>query len=79
MHTPEIEKYLKLADSKSLDVLFFLLQTMTPEYLVYTTLENVAVECKVTKVTVNRVFQRLYKSGFMTKVKNGQYQLRKIF
>lgn len=79
MHTPEIEKFLKLADSKSLDVLFYLLHILDKEYMVYTTLENVAVECKVTKVTVNRIFQRLYKAKFMTKIRNGQYQLHKIY
>ncbi len=79
MHTPEIEHYLKLADSKSLVVLFYLLQIMDKEYVVNTTLERVAMHCSVTKVTVNRIFQRLYKSGFMEKIKNGQYQLRKIF
>lgn len=78
MATTQIEKYLKLADSKSLDVLFFLLRIRDDTDLIYTTLENVASECKVTKVTVNRVFQRLYKAGFLTKIRNGQYQLHKV-
>ena len=78
MQTTQIEQYLKLADSKSLDVLFFLLRIRDKHDVVHATLENIAVECKVTKVTVNRVFQRLYKEGFLTKVCNGQYQLQKI-
>ena len=78
MNTPSIEQYLKLADSKSLDVLFWLLHSRDENNLVVTTLDNVAVECSVTKVTVNRVFQRLYKEGFLTKVRNGQYQLHKV-
>ena len=78
MHTTQIEQYLKLADSKSLDVLFFLLRVRDKHDVIYATLDNVAKECKVTKVTVNRVFQRLYKKGFLTKVCNGQYQLHKI-
>jgi len=78
MNIPPIEHYLKLADSKSLDVLFYLLQIHTPEKMIFTTLENVAVECKVTKVTVNRVFQKLYTEGYLSKIRNGQYQLHKI-
>ena len=78
MSTPVIEQYLKLADSKSLDVLFWLLHNRDSDNLIHTTLEHVAEECYVTKVTVNRVFQRLYKEGFLTKVRNGQYQLHKI-
>jgi predicted transcriptional regulator len=78
MSTPHIEQYLKLADSKSLEVLFWLLHNRDSENLIHTTLENVAAECDVTKVTVNRVFQRLYKEEFLTKVRNGKYQLHKV-
>lgn len=73
-----IEKYLRLADSKSLDVLFWLLQVRDKDNIIDTTLENVSKKCNVTKVTVNRVFQRLYKEEFMTKIRNGQYQLHKV-
>jgi len=78
--TPQREQYFKLADSKSLDVLFWLLNNRNDEIEnhIYTTLEHVASECNVTKVTVNRVFQRLYQEGFLTKIRNGQYQLHKI-
>lgn len=78
MATNQIEQYLKLADSKSLDVLFFLLRIRDKHDVIRATLENIAVECNVTKVTVNRVFQRLYKAGFMTKICNGNYQLHKL-
>jgi predicted transcriptional regulator of viral defense system len=78
MNTPQIEQYLKLADSKSLDVLFWLLHSRDADNIIVTTLENVASECGVTKVTVNRVFQRLYKAGYLSKIRNGQYQLHKI-
>ena len=78
MITPQIQEYLKLADSKSLDVLFWMLKTRSSKNVIYTTLENVAKECNVTKVTVNRIFQRLYKEGFLSKIRNGQYQLHKI-
>ena len=78
MSQTPIEEYLKLADSKSLDVLFWLLAQRDKQNHINTTLDTVAEECSVTKVTVNRVFQKLYKAGFMKKLRNGQYQLEKI-
>jgi len=78
MNIPQIEQYFKLADSKSLDVLLWLLRTRDKDSIIYTTLDNAAEKCNVTKVTVNRVFQRLYKKGFLTKIRNGQYKLHKI-
>jgi len=72
------EEYLKLADSRSLDVLFWLLHNRDKENFISTTLDTVARECAVTKVTVNRVFQKLYSAGYLTKIRNGQYQLNKI-
>lgn len=73
-----MEQYLKIADSRSLDVLLWLLHNRNKENHINTTLDTVAAECSVTKVTVNRVFQKLYKAGFMKKIRNGQYQLEKI-
>lgn len=78
MSIPPIEEYLKLADSKSLDVLFWMLHHRDKDDVVNTTLDSVATECYVTKVTVNRVFQKLYKEGFLTRIRNGQYQLHKV-
>ena len=73
-----IEEYLKLADSRSLDILFWLLNNRDSENRLNTTLDTVAVENAVTKVTVNRVFQKLYKEGFLVKERNGQYQMLKV-
>jgi len=78
MNMSPMEQYLKLADSKSLDVLFFLLHSRDEDNIVVTTLDEVSEKCEVTKVTVNRVFQKLYKKGFLEKIKNGQYRLMKI-
>lgn len=78
MKNNPLEEYLKLADSRSLDVLFWLLSMKREEGYVHTTLDTVASECGVTKVTVNRVFQRLYKAGFLKKVQNGLYKLEKV-
>lgn len=78
MATDTLEQYLKIADSRSLDILFWLLHNRDRDNLVFTTLDTVAVECSVTKVTVNRIFQKLYQEGFLKKIRNGQYQLHKI-
>jgi len=73
-----IERYLKVSESKAIDILFYLLHNRNRENVINITLDTVAEDCKVTKVTVNRVFQKLYKKGFLTRVRNGQYQLHKI-
>ncbi len=73
-----IEEYLKIADSRSLDVLFWLLHNRDKENVIVTTLDTVAAECNVTKVTVNKVFQKLYNAGFLERIRNGQYQLKKV-
>lgn len=78
MSTPIIEEYLKVADSRAVDVLFWLLHNRDKENLIYTTLDAVAAECEVTKVTVNRVFQKLYATKFLEKVRNGQYRLLRV-
>ncbi|MCP4487716.1 MAG: helix-turn-helix domain-containing protein [Gammaproteobacteria bacterium] len=73
-----LEHYLKLADSKSLNVLYWLLNNRESDNRIITTLEVVAEKCGVTKVTVNRVFQKLYAEGYLSKLRNGQYQLHKV-
>ena len=73
-----IEQYLLTSESRAVKVLLWLLTNRDSENRVYTTLDKVSEECGVTKVTVNRTFQRLYKEGFMEKVRNGHYQLFKI-
>lgn len=78
MNTQNIQEYLKVSESKAIDILLWLLKNRDNANRVNTTLDTVAKECDVTKVTVNRVFQRLYKKEFLTKIRNGQYQLHKI-
>jgi len=78
MKKDSIEEYLKISESKAVDVLLWLLKNRDQQNRVYTTLDTIASECEVTKVTVNRVFQRLYKKEFLTKIRNGQYKLNKI-
>jgi predicted transcriptional regulator len=73
-----IEEYLRTSESKALHVLFWLLKNRDSSNNIHTTLDSVAAECEVTKVTVNRVFQKLYKAGFMVRVRNGQYQLKNV-
>ncbi len=65
MSTQDVEEYFKTADSKALDVLFWLLHNRDKDNKIYTTLETVALDCGVTKVTVNRVFQKLYDKKFL--------------
>lgn len=78
MKSDSIEEYLNTAESKSVTVLLWLLKNRDRNNQVVTTLDKVADECDVTKVTVNRIFQRLYSKKFLTKVRNGLYQLHKI-
>jgi len=73
-----IEAYLLTSESKAVKVLLWLLKNRDRENIIITTLDTVAEECDVTKVTVNRVFQNLYKADFLVKVKNGQYKLMKV-
>lgn len=75
MSTPNVEAYLKVSDSRALDVLFWLLHNRDKDNIVNTTLDTVAAECDVTKVTVNRVFQKLYTGNFLKKIRNGKYEL----
>lgn len=73
-----LAEYFNVSESKALVVLLWLLNHRDEENKVYTTLDTIADECKVTKVTVNRVFQRLYSKKFLIKIRNGQYQLQKV-
>jgi len=78
MQNSNIEEYLQISESKAVDVLLWLLKNRDKDNKIYTTLDTIALECKVTKVTVNRVFQRLYEKEFLTKIRNGQYKLNKV-
>jgi DNA-binding IscR family transcriptional regulator len=76
--TKNLQEYLKLADSKSVDVLLWVLDNRTNDNRLYSTLDSIAVSCNVTKVTVSKLFQKLYKAEFIYKIRNGQYQLINI-
>jgi DNA-binding IscR family transcriptional regulator len=78
MTTTNIEAYLKISDSRALDVLFWLLHNRDQDNIINTTLDTVAADCEITKVTVNRVFQKLYKAKYLTKIRNGKYRLERI-
>jgi DNA-binding IscR family transcriptional regulator len=70
-----IEKYLKSSGSKGVKILLWLLRNRDKDNVLVITLDHVAAENNVTKVTVNRVFQKLYKDKFLVKIRNGQYRL----
>ena len=78
MSQSTVREYLKLADSKAVNVLIWLLDNRNSKKEVNTTLDTIAKECDVTKVTVNRIFQKLYKEEFLVKVRNGQYKMKKV-
>ena len=78
MKVHPLEDYLMTSESKSVAVLLWILKNKDETNHLHTTLGTVAEECEVTKVTVNRVFQRLYAGGFMEKVRNGKYLVHKI-
>jgi predicted transcriptional regulator len=79
MQNKDMKEYLKISESKAIDVLLWLLENRDSQNRISTTLETVASDCKVTKVTVNRVFQRLYQKEFLVKVRNGLYQLQRVY
>lgn len=72
--SPELEGYLLTSDSKALKVLLRLLE-VSEDGILHTTLDKIAADCDVTKVTVNKVFQRLYLDGYLVKMGNGVYKL----
>lgn len=76
MNDKPLVKYLKTADSRSLDVLLWMLYHRDKENIVNATLDDIAKKNSVTKVTVSRVFQKLYREDFLEKIRNGQYRLK---
>lgn len=78
MKNKDLTEYFQVSESKAIDVLLWLLHNRDTDNRINTTLDMVAAECKVTKVTVNRVFQRLYQKDFLVKIRNGQYQLKRV-
>jgi DNA-binding MarR family transcriptional regulator len=73
-----LEQYLLTSKSKSIVILLWLLNNRDKDNFVEGTLQRISDECGVTKVTVNRVFQELYKEGFMEKIRNSQYKLLRV-
>ncbi len=73
-----IEEYLMTSDSKAVKVLLWLLKNRDKDNVLHVTLDTVALECNVTKVTVNRVFQKLYEHNFLEKARNGKYQMKRV-
>ena len=78
MKNQNAEKYFKLADSKSVDIMVWMLLNRNDDDRLYGTLDSIAASCDVTKVTVSKLFRKMYKAGFLAKIRNGQYQLENI-
>jgi len=78
MGNENIQEYIRVSESKAVDVLLWLLNNRNKQNRIHTTLDTVAEKCNVTKVTVNRVFQRLYEKEFLVKIRNGEYQLNNV-
>lgn len=75
MDTETLKKYIRTSESKTVDVLFWILDNLDENNYLHGTLDSISQDCKVTKMTINSVFQKLYKAGFMTKVRNGKYHI----
>ncbi len=78
MENKVIEEYFATSEAKSVKVLIWLLNNRNENNIINGTLDMVALDCGVTKVTVNTVFQKLYKTGFLEKVRNSEYRLLKV-
>lgn len=74
----DIEGYLMTSESKSIKVLLWLMKNRSKDNIIDGTLDSIAEECGVTKVTVNRVFQKLYQGNFLVKIRNSKYRLKKV-
>jgi len=73
--TVDLSTFLKVAESKAVDVMLWMLEHKDEHNRLYVTLDFLSIECGVTKVTINKLFQKLYKFGFLKKIRNGQYML----
>lgn len=78
MEHENFEEYLNTSDSKSVKVLLHLLKIRGEDNILHTTLDDIAKDCGVTKMTVNRVFKRLYETEFLVKIRNSQYKLLRL-
>jgi predicted transcriptional regulator of viral defense system len=75
---PVYTKYLLTAESKELRVLVYLHGKKENNGSMSVTLTSVANGCSVTKATVNKVFQKLYRTGYLQRVSRGSYILKDI-
>lgn len=73
-----IEEYFMTSDSKAVKVLIWLLKNRNEHNIINATISVIAIDCNVDKMTVNKVFQKLYEKEFLVKLRNSQYQLLKI-
>ena len=73
MNVPE--EFLLTSESKAVVVLLWIARNKDSNNIIHTTLDSVAEECGVTKVTVNKTFQKLYKTGFLVKERNSRYKV----
>ena len=64
-----------MASSKELEVLLWLLRNKNTDNIVHGTLAGIADECGTTRVTVSRLFKKLYREGFLLKERNSMYIL----
>ena len=78
MKKTDVEGFLMTSESKSVSVLLWLMKNRDKDNMIDGTLDSIAEQCGVTKVTVNRVFQKLYEKEFLVRVRNSKYQLKNI-
>ncbi|WAK44716.1 hypothetical protein vBAmePPT11V19_00090 [Alteromonas phage vB_AmeP_PT11-V19] len=78
MNTELIDEYFSTSESKSVRVLLWLLKNRNEKNVVNATIDMIALDCNVTKMTVNRVFKKLYDTGFIEKLRNSEYLLKKV-
>jgi len=67
--------FMGLAGNKSTDVLAWIIKNKDHKNLVVGTLDEIAADCGTSKVTVSKIFQKLYKHQFLKKIKNSRYLL----
>jgi len=77
MKTP-IERYLLTSESKSVMLLLWLLRNRDKDNILNFSLEEIAKECDISKVTVNKTLQKLYSADFLVKLRNGKYRLQNV-
>lgn len=74
----DIEEYFSTSESKAVKVLIWLLNNRDDSSRIHGTLDMIALDSGVNRVTINRVFQSLYKTGFLEREHNGCYRLKRL-